>query len=276
MIDLHTHSSRSDGTDTPAELVATAAAAGITTLGLTDHDTASGWAEAAEAARAHSIRLVRGVEMSATYLSHSVHILAYLLDADHEAFARHTASLRQARTDRLAAMIEAMAAENIITADEVAAHTPEGATPGRPHIADALVARGTYAHRDEAFAGVLSSSSPYYRPYVAPELEQVISTIHDCGGVAIWAHPMARSRWVPTEAEIRDGIALGLDGLEVDHRDNADRDLLGTLVRDSDLIRTGSSDYHGTGKVNRLGEFTTEPDQLEEICQRGVLEVIGG
>lgn len=275
MIDLHTHTTCSDGTDSPTELVRAAAEAGVTTLGITDHDTVAGWAEAEEAALAAGIALVRGVEMSARHAGTTLHILGYLLDPSRDAFAQHSQSLVEARASRLVAMIDNLAADGLVTHDEVAAHTPDGATPGRPHIADALVARGTYPDRSAAFADVLSNKSPYYIAYEAPSVARVVTTIHDCGGVAIWAHPMAAARWLPTEDDIREVISFGLDGLEIRHRDNADQALLSRIVAETDMMWTGSSDYHGTGKPNRLAENVTDPVQLARIVDRGSVEVIG-
>ena len=249
-----------------------AARAGLRAVGLTDHDTTGGWEEAAAAVSATGVALVRGIEMSATFHAHSVHVLGYLLRADAPALAEHMSALHDSRTDRMKGIVADLVAAGLLDPHLVA--VPEGATPGRPHIADALVASGTVATRQEAFDRFLTVGAAYYRPYVAPDMERVIETIHACGGAAIWAHPTSRTRTRPTEAEIEEAIALGLDGLEVDHRDNEDPEELAVLCRQHSILRTGSSDYHGTGKNNRLGEHTTSPEVLDALIDTCDLEVV--
>lgn len=276
MIDLHTHTLHSDGTQTPAELMAEAAQAGISVLGLTDHDTVAGYDEALACVTDTGVSLVRGIEISARHRQRSVHLLGYLFDPD-EGIIEHCNTLREARVERLYRMVEAMEEDGLLTWQEVLDTAGAGATLGRPHIADALLARGTIANRDEAFATVLSPKSSYYRPYRAPSLEEAVRLVHDAGGVAIWAHPRAVSRGGAHEWEsIISGLDLGIDGLEVGHRDNPreDRRQLADLVEERGLVRTGSSDYHGSGKLNRLGENTTSAQMLEKIAHKAALEVI--
>ncbi|AZN29646.1 PHP domain-containing protein [Flaviflexus salsibiostraticola] len=276
MIDLHTHSVHSDGTQSPQELMAEAASLGIHTVALTDHDTVAGHREAIDAVTVTGVSLVRGIEISARYEHRSVHLLGYLFDP-HEGIAQHCIRLREARTDRLYSMVEAMEEDGLLTWQEVLDASGDGATLGRPHVADALLARGTVESRDDAFATLLSARSPYYRPYWAPELGEAVDLIHEAGGVAIWAHPRAVGRGAAHSwSSIVEGLDLGIDGLEVDHRDNprSDRDILADIVTERGLIRTGSSDYHGTGKRNRLGENTTSPEMFEKIAYKASMEVI--
>ncbi|MEZ7898255.1 MAG: PHP domain-containing protein [Flaviflexus sp.] len=275
MIDLHTHSAYSDGTQSPRELFEEAARAGITVLGLTDHDTVAGYEEAREAARETGVGLVTGIEISTRLHGKVVHLLGYLFD-ETEGITQHCIRVQEARVTRLKNMVDAMAEDRLITWDEVLAVAGSEATLGRPHIADALFKRGTISHRDEAFATYLSPRSPYYRDYWAPSLPEAINLIHDGGGVVIWAHPRADSRggahgW----SAINEGIDLGIDGLEVDHRDNPaeDREKLARIVMKLGLVRTGSSDYHGSGKHNQLGEHTTSPDMLDRIAHKATMEV---
>ena len=272
VIDLHTHSSRSDGTDSPRQLMESAAGAGVSVLGLTDHDTTAGWAEAQRAVADTGVALVRGVEMSATFNSNSVHILGYLLRGDDPALAAHIEALRLSRRERMEAIVDDLVAAGHL--DRARLEVRQETTPGRPHIADALVASGAVTDRQEAFDRFLSVGAPFYRPYLAPSMAEVIQTIHDCGGAAIWAHPMPAGRWVPTKNEIEEAIGWGLDGLEVDHRDNTDVELLEMLCRRHRILRTGSSDYHGTGKDNRLGENTTSPEVLDALTDMCDLEVV--
>lgn len=268
MIDLHTHSLVSDGTDTPAELVAKAAQAGLTTVALTDHDTAAGWVEAAEAAQQHGIALVRGAELSTKHHGQSVHLLAYLYDPEHEELTSLLARVLDDRTPRLKAMVALMAEDGIdITWDAVAEFAEVGTTPGRPHIADALVARGVVGHRNEAFDRWLHNGSPYYVKHFSLETAEAVRLVREAGGVPVVAHPFAAKRGPLSAEAVRELAAAGMLGIEVDHRDHDDaaRALAADLAAELDLIPTGSSDYHGTGKHNLLGENTTSPESLARI-----------
>ena len=163
-IDLHTHSTASDGTEAPAVVVRRAVEAGLTTLALTDHDTTQGWAEAGDAARAHGIRLVPGIEVSCARRYRSIHLLAYLPDPDHPDLLAELERARHSRDTRLDRMVGLMAADGIpVTLESVRAEVEAGATAGRPHIADALVTAGVVAHRDEAFAAVARQRQPLLR-----------------------------------------------------------------------------------------------------------------
>ena len=145
---------------------------------------------------------------------------------------------------------------------------PEGATLGRPHIADALVKNGVVASRDEAFAELLHNDSPYYVAHLAPTPEDAIAMIRKSGGVAVIAHPFASLRGKVLSVE--DFLPLkkaGLNGIEVNHRDhnNDERIALAAIARELDLVITGASDYHGTGKLNSLGENLTDKAQWERL-----------
>lgn len=269
VIDLHTHSNVSDGTESPAELVASAKAAGIDVLAITDHDTVGGWAEAAEAASAAGIALVRGIEISCAYDRASLHLLAYLPDPDDEALRGELERARESRITRLERMVDLMAADGIpIRYDEVLAQVGAGTTPGRPHIADALIANDTIAHRDEAFAEWLTDDSPYYVAHYAPDPIRAVQLVRAAGGVPVIAHPYTRTRGdgVPDELVER-MYAAGLVGLEAYHRDHgpAEVERARALADRLGLVLTGSSDYHGAGKRNRLAENTTSPEVLAAI-----------
>ncbi|PZR54985.1 phosphatase [Xylanimonas oleitrophica] len=277
MIDLHTHSTASDGTGTPAQVVEDAAAAGLAVVGLTDHDTAAGWDEAAAAAARVGVALVRGAEISATADHVSVHLLAYLHDPTHPALLAELERTRTARRGRLERMAALLAQDYPITWEDVLAQTGPGATVGRPHLADALVAAGVVADRDEAFATVLRPGTRYYVPHHAPDAVSAVRAVRAAGGVPVLAHPGAAQRGrVVTEATIEELAAAGLAGLEVDHRDHdeATRARLRQVTRSLGLLVTGSSDYHGAGKPNRLGENTTAPHVLAQIEEQGLLDVI--
>lgn len=278
-IDLHTHSSVSDGTETPGELVASAAAAGLDVVALTDHDTTAGWAEASDAARRLGVALVPGTEVSALSRGVSVHLLSYLQDPADPALADVIAQTRDARLHRGRAIVERLSDDLPITWDDVLAQQSPGTVVGRPHIADALVALGVVADRTAAFADLLSARGRYYVPYYAPEAVEAVQAVLASGGVPVFAHPGAdgRGRVVPDSA-IEELAEAGLAGLEVHHRDHTpeQRARLTALADRLGLLVTGSSDYHGTGKDNVLGEHTTAPEVLAEIERRGRTAVVRG
>ncbi|WP_041294771.1 PHP domain-containing protein [Isoptericola variabilis] len=282
MIDLHTHSSVSDGTDEPRQVVEAAAAAGLTVVALTDHDTTAGWDQAAQAVAEHGVALVRGTEVSTRVrtpdgASISVHLLSYLHDPTNPALADELERTRASRRTRARAMTDLLARDFPITWDDVVAQTGDGTTVGRPHLADALVALGVVATREEAFATVLHPGAPYYVPHYAPDAEVAVRAVRAAGGVPVMAHPGAGARGrVVADETIAELADAGLAGLEVDHRDHdaATRAHLRDLASALGLFVTGSSDYHGTGKLNRIGENTTAPEVLETIEGEGALPVV--
>lgn len=268
--DLHAHSRESDGTDAPGDVVRAAAAVGLGTVALTDHDTVAGWVEATEAAHETGVALLPGVEFSAQIGPASVHVLGYLLDPESAAFMGERERIRLERVDRAERMVHAIGLDYPLTWQHIEQHSAPGATIGRPHIADALVTLGIVPDRSAAFKGILHWQGGYYQPHQAPAPEQAIAIIREAGGVAVLAHPGGRGRPVLRMGALGDLAAAGLDGVEVWHRDNDERDrrqLLADAER-LDLLVTGSSDYHGTGKPNRLGEHTTEPAVVAEIVRR--------
>ena len=269
MIDLHTHTTCSDGTDTPFALVKKALAAGITTLAITDHDSTAGWSEAISALQPQ-IELVLGAEISClTSDGISVHMLGLLFDGDNDEMQQMLADSRDTRLPRMRKMVELLSADGInISLDDVYRATPEGATVGRPHLADALVANGVVASRDEAFLNLLNNESKYYVTHAAPTPEDAIRIIRKAGGVAVIAHPFASRRGqVITADTFTDLVDAGLNGIEVHHRDqNAqEQETLQAIARELNLVITGSSDYHGTGKLNGLAENTTHQAQWEQL-----------
>jgi len=271
-IDLHTHSNRSDGTDTPAELVRNAVeVAALDVVALTDHDATTGWDEAQVEADRLGIRLVRGIEISTRYQGESVHLLGYEFDPDHPGLVAELQRVLSGRDDRLPEVLRKLAAHGIdITVEDVAAQSGDAAASGRPHIADAMVAKGYIAHRDEAFDGWLNTGGRAYVDRYAAPLFTAVSLLKDAGGRAVVAHPWSRgSDRVLTPEAFERLRAAGLDGVEVDHNDHDDRARreLRAIAADLDLVVTGSSDYHGTGKSERfrLGAHLTAPDQLARL-----------
>ena len=269
MIDIHTHTTCSDGTDSPRELVNKAIVQGLEVLGITDHDTTAGWAEAMETLRG-SLQLALGSEISClTNDGVSVHMLGLLFDPEHEEMQRVLEETRDGRLPRMRKMIEKMRAEGMdISIEDVEQAMPTGATMGRPHLADALVAKKIVKSRDEAFVDLLHNESRFYVSHAAPTPVEAIALIRRAGGVAVIAHPFASHRGQILKPEdFSELVAAGLNGIEVDHRDqNPDeRAMLRTIAYELDLVITGGSDYHGTGKLNSLAENHTHREQWEKL-----------
>lgn len=269
MIDLHTHTDCSDGTDSPAQLVNKALAQGISVLAITDHDTTSGWSAAQQALRP-GLSLALGAEISClTKDGISVHMLGLLFNGENVGMQEMLENTRDSRIPRARKMIELLNAAGIkISMEDVESVKPVGATLGRPHIADALVKNGVVASRDEAFTDLLNNNSPYYVAHLAPTPEEAISTIRRAGGVAVIAHAFASLRGQVLSAEDFSPLKnAGLNAIEVNHRDhgNEERSALARIARELDLVITGASDYHGTGKLNSLGENFTEQAQWERL-----------
>ena len=269
MIDLHTHTTCSDGTDSPRELVNKAIVQGLEVLGITDHDTTTGWEEASQTLRG-SLKLALGAEISClTNDGVSVHMLGLLFDPLHAEMQQVLEETRDGRLPRMRKMIEKMRAEGMdISIDDVENAMPDGATMGRPHLADALVAKKIVKSRDEAFIELLHNDSRFYVSHAAPTPADAIALIRRAGGVAVIAHPFASHRGQILKAEdFAELVSAGLNGIEVDHRDqNPDeRAMLRVIARELDLVITGSSDYHGTGKLNLLAENHTNKEQWEKL-----------
>lgn len=269
-IDLHSHSSVSDGTETPTQLVRAAIAAGLDTLAITDHDSTAGWDEAVAAAAGSGLRIVRGMELSTRYEWRSVHVLGYLFDPHDADLVAETGRIRDDRLTRAERMVSRIAEDYDVTWDDVLAQSG-GVSIGRPHIADALVARGIVRTRSEAFESILHFRAGYYLPHAAPTVLDGVRIIANAGGAPVIAHPATRGREAVIDEEMLEQLVdAGLVGLEVDHRENTEegRATLRDWARRYDLVMTGSSDYHGDGKPNRLAENTTDPEALEAIIAR--------
>jgi predicted metal-dependent phosphoesterase TrpH len=272
MIDLHTHTTASDGTDSPFALVKKALATGVTTLGITDHDSTAGWAEAVTAIQPQ-IQLVLGAEVSClTTDGISVHMLGLLFDGEDEQMQQMLSDSRDTRLPRMRKMVALLQADGFdISLEDVYQAAPDQATIGRPHLADALVAKKIVATRDEAFADLLHNESKYYVTHAAPTPADAIARIKSAGGVAVIAHPFASRRGqILTADSFQDLVAAGLDGIEVHHRDQnaAEQQVLIEIARELHLVTTGASDYHGTGKLNSMAENTTHPAEWEALEAR--------
>jgi 3',5'-nucleoside bisphosphate phosphatase len=271
-IDLHTHSTASDGTDTPAELVANAAAAGLDVVALTDHDTVGGHAEAV-AALPEGLTLVTGAELSCRVDGIGVHMLAYLFDPAEPDLARERELVRDDRVPRAQAMVRRLQELGVpITWEQVARIAGNGSV-GRPHVATALVELGVVDTVSDAFTSAwLGNGGRAYADKHELDPFHAVRLVKAAGGVTVFAHPLAVTRGeVVPETVIARLADAGLDGIEVEHPEQADRETrarLRGLAAELELLPTGSSDYHGTRKTVRLGEYTTDPEIYGEITRR--------
>jgi len=276
-IDLHTHSTASDGLLAPAALMAAAAGAGLSTIALTDHDTTAGIAEA-QAALPPGMTLVPGAEIScevrvAEGRVISLHVLGYLFDPAEPEFAAVRARLRDDRESRARRMVDKIAADgHPVTWERV--QELAGGSVGRPHIAGALLEAGLIADYDEAFTRdwIGGRASRYWADKEQPDVAEALRLIQHAGGVSVFAHPFAAARGPIVDPEVIERMArLGLAGVEVDHPDQppSARERLRSLAADLGLLVTGSSDFHGTkdGPGHGIGVNGTDPDVLAALVE---------
>lgn len=261
-----------------------AASAGLDMVGLADHDTVDGWQEAAAAVDTTGVALLRATEISCKAFhrdrgtGRTVHMLSYLHRPDDPGLNDLFRRTKNARLTRTRMMVDKLSADFDITFDDVLAQAKDGVAIGRPHIADALVAAGYFPNRNACFANVLHPRSPYYVHYDAPDAVAVVATIRQAGGVPVYAHPRAagRQKLVSTTV-IRQMVEAGLFGMEAYHRDHYPREwvtAVETIARHFHIHVTGSSDYHGRGKPNRLGENLTPWETIKKIEDEGALPII--
>lgn len=282
-IDLHLHSTRSDGVESPTRVMEVARAEGVTTAALTDHDTTAGWDEARDACARLGMTWVPGIEFSASLEGDSVHLLGYLVDPEHPDLLEESGKTRDDRVWRFESMVEKINADiDGLTLDFVYSFHTEGATLGRPTIARALMDLGVVASVSEAFNEILSPDNDrYFVGHYAPSIERAIEVVIAAGGVPIFAHPWTADRASLASPELTDYeidakfgalATLGLAGLEVHHEENTlfGRERLASIAAKFDLIVTGSSDYHGAGMKPVLpGIHTTSSEMFERIAERG-------
>lgn len=276
-IDPHAHTVLSDGTDAPRNLVAEAKAAGLDYVGITDHDTTVGWDEARDAAREFGVGLIPGVEFSAQWQGRPVHVLGLLIDPTNQALQQEFLNAKNSRAERLARMVVNMQRDFPGLSWENVEARADGAPMGRPHLADELVDLGYVGNRSEAFKRILSPAGPYWERQRTVSPRVAVELIRGAGGVPILAHPQATKRGRPVPQEVvQEMVDAGLFALERDHRDQeeADRVEVDRLAAYFKVPVTGGSDYHGTGKPNRLGENLTSPEVFAQICEEGTTGVI--
>ena len=249
-VDLHAHTTASDGTDSPARVVESAAALGLSAVAITDHDTTEGLEEAAAAAMAVGVELVAGVELSLAWGRGAMHLLALLVD-DAGWLSSRLEGVRRGRVGRNLAMVERLQAQGMaITIEEVTAESGRG-TVGRPHFASVLVRKGYVADIGEAFLRYLGRGCPAYIERRRPSPADAIALAHRAGGVAVLAHPLTLGVEGPDlSALLGELAAQGLDGVEAYYGAYrpATRRALADLARRNGLIPSGGSDYHGRFK----------------------------
>ncbi|PKQ32821.1 MAG: phosphatase [Actinobacteria bacterium HGW-Actinobacteria-2] len=273
-IDLHVHTTVSDGTDSPAQLVAEAAAAGVDVIGLCDHDATDGWDAALAAGEAAGVRVLRGIEVSCQVRGNSVHLLAYGCRLDDAALAAELARNRAGRSERVPTMLARLAEHGMpIPEDVLARHVGDSPSVGRPHFADAMVELGYVTDRREAFDKWLADGKPIYVSRYSTPLEHGLDLVRAAGGAAVIAHPWGRISRDSLPPRYLGALVASrqLDGFEIDHQDHdpATRDELRALAAFTGAVVTGSSDYHGVGKIDHpLGCNTTAPEALAELERR--------
>ncbi len=271
-IDLHAHSSASDGTDSPAELMMAAAAAGLDVVAITDHDTTAGW-DSAAGAKPDGLTVVLGAEFSCVHVDAvgrrvALHLLGYLFDPEDKPLRAERRALRASRSVRAEQIVQRLVADGFPVTWTQVTRLANGGSVGRPHVARALVDAGVVASIDAAFGSLLSSSGPYYVRKPDLEVLSAIELILAAGGLPVFAHPLAHRRGpIVTDDAVADMAAAGLVGIEVDHPDHdaKARAHAGGLAAELNLIGTGSSDYHGANKTTSLGACTTSPEAFERL-----------
>ncbi len=267
--DLHSHSTASDGTSTPAEVMRRARAAGLDVIALTDHDTVAGHDEA-RAARPAGLTLVPGMELSCRLDGHSVHLLGYLFDPADPELAAETARIRESRVRRAEEMVERLAELGVpVTWQRVQAIAGDGVV-GRPHVARAMVEAAVIGSPDQAFGPEwIGEGGRAYVPRYALDPARAIGLVRAAGGVSVLAHPRARGWEVPDDV-IAGLAAAGLAGIEVWHpdQDQAQRTALRDLAARLHLVASGGSDDHGELTGHRLGSDTIAPDAYERLVSQ--------
>ena len=265
-VDLHTHSTASDGILPPEEVIAAAERCGLAALALTDHDTIDGVRAARDAGDRAGIRVIAGVELSAFDRDYEVHLLA--LHLTHlEALETHLAELRTFRYARAGRIVERLNTLGIpLTLDEVLQQANGGAV-GRPHVARAMIARGVVSDFRDAFMRYLGSNGSAFVPKDRLSIEDAIAIAHEAGAIAIWAHPSGEGR----RERLEPLIAAGLDGIEIRHPSHSSEDIkrLTALTDFFGLVPSGGSDWHGaTDGQRKLGMMNVPMEWLEKQDER--------
>lgn len=272
-IDLHVHSNHSDGTMTPAAVVARAKEKGLVAMALTDHDTTTGISEAIQAAKENDIEIIPGVELSCHYHEKEIHILGYYIDYEKESLNQTLASIAKERDNRNKKMCETLTAGGFPISYEELLENYGDAIITRAHFAKLLFKKGAVGSMDEAFRGCLNNNSPYYVMRNYPTPQEAIDIIKNAGGIPVLAHPLLYKMSVSEIHKlIEDLIPCGLKGIETFYSCNkgTDEAFVKKLAKDYKLIMTGGSDFHGENKPHieigsGMGHLVVDAELLKTL-----------
>lgn len=265
-VDLHAHSTASDGTLSPSELVHRAAQAGLTAVALSDHDSVDGIAEALRAGEREGIRVVPAVELSAAEDDLDVHLLGYFVDHEDPAFRARLAQLRAARQERAERIVEALRTDGYDMHIAEVLDLADGGAVGRAHVARALISRGYAGDMGEAFERYVGRGRPYYIPKPVAGAAAVVELIRSAGGLPVLAHPAVSG----VEGLAEGLVPFGLAGLEAFHSEQSAEDStrVTELAERLGLVVTGGSDYHGPQAHAKLGRPHVPDEVLADLESR--------
>ncbi len=275
MIDLHAHTTASDGSFSPRQLVQHASDIGLRAIAVTDHDTFGGWDEAMAAGEQLDVEVVPGIELSVSGEGGKFHLLGYGFERE-SALGAALAELQRERANRNDVIIENLnRLGHDVTLKRVREIAGEGAQIGRPHIATALMEKGAVSSVQNAFDSLLKEGGPAYASKQTLHPADAVDLIHGAGGVAIWAHPTrapsersALLNFESGEALLKQWVEWGLDGLEVHYGAYTPEEIAWTnaMAEKYNLLGTGGSDFHGTTKPTvKLGEVNGEGGVPDEV-----------
>lgn len=270
-LDLHLHTTASDGAWSPAQVVRGAAEGGLDVISITDHDTVAGVRAAQEAARDLRIHVVPGIEVSSTHGRADIHVLGYFVDPDSDALIRHGEAAGRRRVDRMHEMIERLGAQGIeVSYDAVLeAAGPDGVVIGRPHLAKALVEGGHANSVWDAFDRLIGDDSEAFVPTHLLEPVDAVELVLAAGGIPVWAHPPAEL----VDSLLPIMMEAGLRGLEVyrPRPKKAQVLRLESICRTTGLLMSGGSDWHNPDRGSALGDFYVNADEIEGLLHAGGL-----
>ena len=268
-LDLHTHTTASDGVLSPSQLVALASAANLDALAITDHDTVAGLAEGVKAGLHHSVQIIPGIEVSCSASGVPCHILGYFIDYQSSKLSDYTSRAIRAREDRMHEMLSRLANQNVmVDMDDVVKEAgPECSSLGRPHLARALVTKNYASSIGDAFDRLIGDGHQAQVPIRVLEANEAIGLIRDSGGIAVWAHP----RLEVLQELLPELVTAGLRGLEVYRPKSSPEHVrkVKTSAEEMDLLVTGGSDWHGPGLGAELGAFYVTPDDISQFLFEG-------
>ena len=255
-VDLHLHTTHSDGALSPSDLVDLCAQKGLKVIAISDHDSTEGVAEAQEAAARHGIEIIPAIELSTDVPDNEIHMLGYFVDMEDAGFQELLRSFRAGREDRGREMVERLRSLGLEITWEEVERIADGAAVGRPHIAQAMIERGYVSEWQEAFERYIGRTGPAYVERTRLEPEEAIQVLLDNGALPVMAHPLYYER---EDTQILRRIVsdlkdAGMVGLEVHYGEFSDGEIqmLANIAAEFDLIPCGGSDYHASGKPGEI------------------------